>query len=227
MTLREAAMHQLVAHHRQLGINPVEIHARKAMIDDFCRECNLVPTVPPDKRSMVARIRFPKDGPKPRLEFDALELVVNPDVPEPMMILRPQSMMGDPSWLSRVHFGTRPPGAGGIEAPGGLGDAQQALASQKAAQDASGLPEWHERVPRTSADAQEDNSDVLAQLSRAGGITPTDVVMKSLDGIDGVKDIVVLRFRKNGDVEMTATMDRMAIMGALQLAMGYVMRDGG
>ena len=88
-----------------------------------------------------------------------------------------------------------------------------------------GSTPWQQKTPKGQDEAPGSEEGALAQLSKAGGITPTDCVMKAMDGIEGVKDIIVLRFRKGGDVEMSSTMDRMKVVGALQLAMGCLRQD--
>lgn len=200
---RVTTLHLLIAQQRQLGLNPRELHMAEDTYLAFVKEAKLEPIMPTDTRSILARLRQPYDGPKPHDEFDGLRIVPNAKIPGAAIILRPAQLMTDPMWLEHhIHFGE----------------------PQQPAMPPKGTP-WIEKREKQPEDPPGSDSGALELLGRAGGVSPSDVVMKSLDGIDGVKDILVLRFRNNGEVEMSSTLDRMSIMGALQMAIGFVMRN--
>jgi hypothetical protein len=213
MLNRIEVLRHLIAQQRSVGLAPVELHANRGTIDGFILEARLLPIVPPDTRSLIARIRRPEAGPGPQYEFEGLKLVCNPQIPGGAIILRPAMLMEDPGWLSHIQFKESP------EMP--QNDEQGGLQRLPA----DGSTPWQQKTPKGQDEALGSEEGALAQLSKAGGITPTDCVMKAMDGIEGVKDIIVLRFRKGGDVEMSSTMDRMKVVGALQLAMGYALRQ--
>lgn len=218
-TLRVMMLHQILANHRRQGIDPREMHANKHTLDSFAAEAKLVPVVPPDTRSPIERMMNRKEAPAPCLIFDGCTLVVNPRIMGQAILIRPAALMGDPDWLNKIQMHPHAHGPQG----------QQLI-----------MPEgeetpWMERREGTNlspeaeragaALAPDDDVDVLAELNRGGNskVTPSDVLIKSMEGMDKVEHVIVLRFYKNRDIDMASTMDRYAIQGGLHKAMAYVM----
>jgi len=212
MPSRPQIMHAIIAQQRHAGITPMEIHANKATVDEFATEANLQPVVPEDTRSPMQRLLKSKEAPSPCLVFDGCRLVVNPRIVGPALLIRPSALMGDEEWLNKIQFH---PGAKG---PQGqqliMPEGEETPWQQPAEQPIAGV----------AGSAQEEPEGTLAALTRAGGVTPTDVLMKAAEGMDRVEDVLVIRFHRGGDVDLCASMDRMKVMGALQMAMAYVAR---
>ena len=204
----------LIQQQRQIGLNPVELHANRATLDSFIDEAKLRPFVPQDTRSLLARIRRPEAGPGPQYEFEGVKLVANPKIPGQAIILRPAILMEDPDWVEHhIRFGECPAQAQNGE-QGGL----QRLP-------ADGSTPWLRKQPNAPQPQQEAAGDPVQQLQSEGGADCTSILIKAMEGMDSVQDVVVMRFHKNSDVTMCSTMDRMRVVGALQLAMGYVLRQ--
>lgn len=198
---RVATMHALIAQQRSLGLNPQEIHCNAETRRDFAHEAGLVSKPAPDPRSPMARLMGLGTPPEAILEFDGVRLVTNEEIPGAAIILRPQQLMGDPAWLSRVKFRPEQP-----KPP------------------ADGSTPWFQRSEVSEPQQESTDGPVTAEsLADGAGINPSSVLFTAFDDIEKVKDVVVLRFHKNGDVSLCATIDRMAIVGALQMAMGYVL----
>ena len=204
----------LIQQQRQIGLNPVELHANRATLDSFIDEAKLLPFVPQDTRSLIARIRRPEAGPGPQYEFEGVKLVANPKIPGQAIILRPEILMGDPEWLeNHVRFGESP-----AQAQNGEQVGLQCLPKD-------GSTPWLRKQPNAPQGQQEAAGDPVQQLQSEGGADCTSILIKAMEGLDSVQDVVVMRFHKSGDVSMCSTMDRMRVMGALQLAMAYAMRQ--
>jgi hypothetical protein len=211
---RIASLQGLIQQQRQIGLNPVELHANRATLDSFIDEAKLRPFVPQDTRSLLARIRRPEAGPGPQYEFEGVKLVANPKIPGQAIILRPAILMGDPEWLEHhIRFG---------EAPTQPQDGEQG-GLQRLPED--GSTPWLQKQPNAPQPPQEAAGDPVQQLQSEGGADCTSILIKAMEGLDSVQDVVVMRFHKNSDVTMCSTMDRMRVVGALQLAMGYVLRQ--
>jgi hypothetical protein len=211
---RIASLQGLIHRQRQIGLNPIELHANRTTLDSFIDEAKLRPFVPQDTRSLLARIRRPEAGPGPQYEFEGVKLVANPKIPGQAIILRPAILMGDPEWLEHhVRFGETPAQPQNGE-QGGL----QRLP-------ADGSTPWLRKQPNAPQGPQEAAGDPVQQLQSEGGSDCTSILIKAMEGMDSVQDVVVMRFHKNSDVTMCSTMDRMRVVGALQLAMGYVLRQ--
>lgn len=198
---RISTLHALIAQQRQMNLQPVEMHANATTVSSFVAEAGLHPILPPDTRSIVARVRFPQDAPAPRYEFDGVRIVPNPKVQGGAIILRPQQLMGQEDWLERHIRYSEPQ--------------QLAMGQQETP--------WHQREVRSPDEAVDADKGVLEQLSNAGGVSVTDVILKSMEGLDEVSDVVVLRFHRNRDVSMCSTLNHFEIVGGLQKAMNYVL----
>jgi hypothetical protein len=81
---------------------------------------------------------------------------------------------------------------------------------------------WLERgpAPPSSADDPVSLAALAASPHRA---SPGDVLIKAFEGIDHTRDLIVIRCMQNGSLEMSGTLNKMEMMGALQIAMAYVM----
>jgi hypothetical protein len=191
---------EVIRMQRSMGLEPQELHMRPETFLKFIRDAALKPTVKPDNRSVLAKMVHPRMVPEPVYKFDDVTLVANEQIPGASMILRPPQLMHDPEWLKYIVFG-RP-----VEQP---------------QLPADGSTPWHKRVEQGEAQSGGD-VDVLEALTSGNGITPSSVVMEAMKGIEKVQNIVVLRFKKTGDVDVCATFDRHALIGALHDAIMYV-----
>lgn len=212
MSHRVMILHQIISSHRQQGINPQELHANKHTLDSFATEAKLEPIVPPDTRSPLDMMFNRKPAPSPCLVFDGCKLVVNNRIVGQAILIRPAGLMNDEDWLNKIQMHPHARGPQG---------------EQLIMPEGQETP-WHEKVEpqeASAAPAPTEDVDVLAELNRGGSskLTPTDIIMKSLEGIDKVEHVVVLRFYHNRDVDICSTMDRYAIEGGLRKAMMYVM----
>ena len=213
MSHRVDVLHQIISHHRQHGINPSELHANKPTLDSFACEAKLEPVVPPDTRSPLDVMFNRKTPPAPCLVFDGCKLVVNNRIVGQAILIRPAALMHDDDWLNKIQMH---PAARGPEG------------EQLIMPEGEETP-WIEKVePQEASAAPDGEVDVLAELNRGGNskVTPTDILMKAAEGMDKVEHIVVLRFYKNGDVDMSSTLDRYGIHGGLIKALQYVQGQG-
>ncbi len=205
MSIRVNIMHTLIAQHRTMGINPQEIHANKPTVDSFAAEAELKPVVPPDKRSPIDRLLNRGEEPAPCLVFDGCKLVVNPRIAGEALLIRPAILMSDPDWLNKIQMH-----------PAARGPQGQQLIMPEGQE-----TPWMERImPREpAAPAPEGTMEALAQ---AGGITCTDVIIKAMEGMDKIEHVLVVRYYRNGDVDMSSTLDKLGIQGGLMKALNYV-----
>lgn len=215
MSIRVAVMHSLISQQRQLNLSPTEIHANKPTLDSFATEANLVPIVPLDTRSPIDRMMNRKPAPAACLLFDGCKLVVNPRILGQAILIRPAALMHDDEWLNKIQMH-----------PGARGPQGQQLIMPEGEE-----TPWMEKIEpqgNAAAPAPDAEVDVLAELNRGGNskVTPTDILMKAAEGMDKVEHVIVMRFYKNGDVDMSSSLDRYGIQGGLMKAMQYVQGQG-
>lgn len=202
MTLRERSLKSIIAQHRAAGLMPCEIHMNAATRDEFVRETGITPKSKPDTRSTLDRALGRGTPPETVLAFEDVPLVTNEALQSPMIILRPAQLQHDPDWLQHVRLVSK--------------DAQQPRMP------AEGTP-WHQPVAEAPEGAVEEGDTSPDALSRGGGVNPTTVLLKAMDGLDKIEDIVVLRFYKDRSIDLCSTMNRYGVVGGLQAAIGYVM----
>lgn len=200
MTHRHQALRNMIAQQRAAGLNPQELHLNAATRDEFVRETGIKPKAKPDTRSTLDRALGRGTPPETVLAFEDVPLVTNEEIPGAAIILRPQQLMGDPLWLRNVQFRR---------------EGQPRLP-------ADGSTPWMQPTPDNPQEGDETSPEALA---RGGGVNPTTCLFKAYENLDRVQDIVVLRFFKNGDIDMTSTFNRYGIVGGLQAALGYVMNN--
>lgn len=206
MNRKVVFMANLISQQRQLGLAPVELHMNSQTLTEFSRD---IAESVPDRRSVLARLRN-VEAPVSKIEvFEGLRVVENAALTGSQMILRPQIMLGDPDWLDNIS---------------GMSAETLQKAAGQAAQEVvrSGQAPWHQPV-NPPADAQKDSVSV-SDLADGAGINCTTVIMKALENLDPVKDVIVLRFRKDKGVEICSTMSRYGVIGAMQDALGFVAR---
>lgn len=194
MQLSVAIIGQMIEQSKQMGGNPREIHMHPSTLKLIAGA--IVPAK--DNRSPLQRMmgaQVPQD--LIAQGFYGLPIVQSDKFPVGMIALRDEKGMGRDDWFEDAmqHQGGRVP--------------------------------WLERVkqepPAESAPTPESvNLDDLS--TSPDHVTASDVLIKSFDGIDRVKDVVVLRCMRNGTMEMSCTFtDGLETMRALQLAMAYLM----
>lgn len=204
MPSRVEILRQILQQHRSVGLAPAELHMSVHTVSGFVAEANLQPIVPPDNRPLISRLRAPNSGPAPRYEFEKVPIVANPAIEGQAIIIRPAQMMQDPDWIDHIKF--------------------RSIETAQAQQQASQSTPWHQKVeegPQSSDDASLD------ALTRGAGVNCTSVLMKACEGLDSIKDVVVLRFYKNRSIDLCSTMNHFGVVGALQKALGYVMNSDG
>lgn len=208
MPSRIDILRHILREHRTLQLDPQELHMNAVTRAGFAEESGIKPQTPKDTRSLANRLWSHQSPPETILEFDGLRVVDNPKIEGGAIIIRPAHLMGDPAWLDNITF-------------------RREEASQEAQQPrmpASGTP-WHDQCAKEASEALQGEQDALIGLSDGGGVNCTTVLMKAFDGLDKVQDVVILRFMRGGDIELCSTLDKLRIIGGLQVAMGYVMRN--
>jgi hypothetical protein len=207
MPSRVDILRSIIHHHRTLGIAPSELHMNAVTRAGFAEEAGIKPQTPKDTRSLANRLWSHQAPPETVLEFDGLRVVDNPKIEGGAIIIRPAQLMGDPDWLSNVTFRRE----------------EAVQEAQQPCMPASGTP-WHGEVDVNPSEVMQD---ALKGLGDGGGITPTTVLFKAVEGLDNVKDVVVLRFFRNGDIDFASTFDRYGVIGGLQAALQYVANGNG
>lgn len=207
MPNRPDLIRHLIAQQRAAGIMPGEIHMNAETRRQFALEANLKPEMPPDHRSLLTRLRSPRDASEGVLRFEGVLLVDNEAIADSGMLLRPTQLMGDDRWLDTIQWATT--------------QAKLKAHAEQQASEADGDTSWHRREPVGEASV---SGDVLSDLAQGGGVNPTTVLCKAMDGLDKVEDVIVLRFYKGGGIDLCSSLKRYAVIGALQDALGHVAR---
>lgn len=89
--------------------------------------------------------------------------------------------------------------------------------------------EFVKREPVTQADGAADEvRPTLDDLSQGSGDRPSssDVLMKAMDGAEGLMGVVVVRVYKNGDVDLCLNTNQFETAGVLNKAMQWLMMRG-
>ena len=204
MPSRVEILRSILAQHRNMGMLPVELHANVATISSFVAEANLRPIVPPDNRSLLSRLGRAQEAPAPVYEFENCRLVPNPRIPGQAIIVRPRQLMDDPDWIDHIKF-------------------QNAQTAQERPADLTTTP-WHQKVEEGPHGVEETTPEAL---SRGGGVNPTTVLLKAMDDLDKIEDVIVLRFYRNKNVDCCSTFNHYGVVGAMQKALGYIMNSDG
>lgn len=171
----------------------------------FSLEAKLKPEMPPDRRSFLERLRTPRNASEGVLRFEGVLLVDNEAIADSGMLLRPTQLMHDPAWLDTIQWATT--------------QAKLKAQAEQQASEADGDTPWHQREPVGEASV---SGDVLGDLAQGGGVNPTTVLLRAMDGLDKIEDVVVLRFYRGGSIDLCSTMKKYAVIGALQAALGHV-----
>jgi hypothetical protein len=204
---RVAVLKEIINQQRTLGLAPCELHCNAQTLREFSAD---VTGSTPDRRSVLERLRGVEVAPTTIQFFEGLRVVENPALEGSAIILRPQVLMGDPEWLSHI-----------------VGIPKEALQAAQAKQDAQQAPTpWHQPVqkPADMQGGQHDAPVTAEALLNGGGVNCTTVIMKALENLDPVKDVIVLRFRKDRGIEICSTLAQYGVIGALQDALGHVAR---
>jgi len=204
MPSRVEILRSILAQHRNMGLMPAELHANVATVSSFVAEANLRPIVPPDNRSLLSRLGRAQEAPAPIYEFENCRLVPNPRIPGQAIIVRPRQLMDDPDWIDHIKF-------------------QNAQTAQERPIDLTATP-WHQKVEEV---AQGGDDTSLDALTRGAGVNCTSVLMKAMDDLDKIEDVVVLRFYRNKSIDLCSTLNHFGVVGALQKALGHVMNSDG
>lgn len=176
----------------------------------FAEEAGIKPQTPKDTRSLANRLWSHQGPPETVLEFDGLRVVDNPKIEGGAIIIRPAHLMGDPAWLDNITFRRE----------------EATQEPQQPRMPASGTP-WNDQCAQKASDALQGEQDTLKGLSDGGGVNPTTVLFKACEGLDNVKDVIVLRFFRNGDIDFCSTFDKYGVIGGIQAALQYVANGNG
>lgn len=207
MSTRVTILRDLIHQHRSAGILPQEIHMCEKTRKEFVQEAAIKPERVADTRSFIQRALTPKITQEVVLRFEGVLLVTNPAIGEGGMLLRPLQLMRDPNWLDTIQWAQH--------------EAKiTAAKGQESELQGSGDTPWHQRV---AIDQASPTGGIMADLTDGGGVNPTTVLLKAMDGLDKIEDVVVLRFYKGGAIDLCATMNKYGVVGALQAAIGHVM----
>jgi hypothetical protein len=217
MAKRSAFLKQLIAQQRALNLAPCELHMSATTRDDFSRE---IAQEMPDRRSLFDRIRNVPAPPYKCEIFEGLRVVENEMLQGSAIVLRPMQLMNDPWWLQRILFQDQTGQQSSPMRP------QAAQGGRPVPLPADGSTPWHQRVQEAPQTPSEDDPVTVDSLADGGGVNPTTCILKALDGLDGVEDVVVVRFHRNRDVSLCSTLDRHGVAGALQKALGYALHEG-
>jgi hypothetical protein len=215
MPTRVDFLHHLIAQQRQLGISPVELHANHSTVNSFAGEAKLLPVVPPDTRSPMERVLNRKPAPAPCLMFDGCKLVINERIAGAAILIRPLALMGDDEWLNKIMWHPHAKGPQGQQLI--MPEGEETPWHQPADQSLPGV--------KGGSALKAESDDPLQALTQAGGVTCTDVLVNAMDGLDKIEHVLVVRYYRNGDVDMASTLDRFGIEGGLNKAIQYVMRE--
>jgi hypothetical protein len=151
----------------------------------------------PDNRSVLDKMRHPKREAKRLEAFEGLRIITNETLEGSVIIVRPLQSMGDPDWLSHVHLNR------------------------------AGAPAKPESVQEAAKQREAPaEPDMLAQLTHNAGINPSTVLIKAMEDLDKVEDVIVLRFYRGGSIDLCSTYNKYAVIGALQASLGYVANNG-
>lgn len=82
-----------------------------------------------------------------------------------------------------------------------------------------------ERVP---VKADDESAPTLAQLASSRGDmpSPTDVLIKAMEGADRLQHVVVIRVHRGGDVDMCGTADQFGMRGIINKAVIWLEMKG-
>lgn len=205
---RPQIIRDLIARQRAAGQSPVEIHMNAQTRREFAAEAGIKPEPSPDYRSLLSRLTSPRNAPAVILRFDGVLLVDNEAIADSGMLLRPIQLMDDPDWLKTIKW---------AEQQGRL----TADRLRDVLDEEDGTPPWPQRAADVSV-PHPDAGITASDLAQGGGVNPTTCLFKAYEGLDKVADVVILRFYKNGDIDMTSTFNKYAVVGSLQAALNHI-----
>lgn len=112
------------------------------------------------------------------------------------------------------------PGPASTEAPA---DALGGTAAKEQA--AQAINPFAERVP---VKAEDESAPTLAQLASSRGDmpSPTDVLIKAMEGADALQHVVVIRVHRDGSVDMCGTADQFGTRGIINKAVVWLEMKG-
>lgn len=208
MSKRVEAVRQIIHSQRSAGILPQELHMHPKTRMEFAQEAEIKPERPHDSRFTLQRLMDPSGGPEPVLRFENILVVDNELMTPGGILLRPLQLMHDPNWLATIQWAA----------------AETRLTAQ-AQQDGVPQPQdgtpWHQRSP--DAVQKQDGAITPEDISAGGGVNPTTVLLKAMDDLDRIEDVIVLRFYRNKSIDICSTLNQYGVVGAMQKALGHVM----
>lgn len=82
-------------------------------------------------------------------------------------------------------------------------------------------------VQRQSETAQNGDTPTLDQLATSNGeVSPSGILIKAMDGIDHIKQVVVIRVHQNNSVDLCLNANQFEAAGILEKARVWLMMQG-
>jgi hypothetical protein len=79
-------------------------------------------------------------------------------------------------------------------------------------------------IKSNSEGGRSDEDPLMSDLHNPNGHNLTDMMIKSMEGLDAVRHAVVLRFHHSGRFEILSSMNELELRSALQMATMRVMQ---
>lgn len=192
------AIAQILNLSRAAGQTPTEIHFSKRTLDEVKAMVRLQMKNQPDTRSMLQRFRVAKPEPQnEQLILCGLPTFENPDCDDECVAIRTASAMDDPLWLLKLKEPADKP-------------QHEAIAETP----------WFERG---KVEEESDKITSTSLISASNKPSASDVLMASFENADKLSDVIVVRIHKSGDIDMSASMPKIAAAGYLQRILSKTM----
>lgn len=200
------AISQVVHLCRMQGGHPTEVHLNKKTLDEIKKFVRTQSKPIPDTRSVIAKLRNePIPGaPPPGVYYVAgLPAFENDEVAIDVVAIRTLETMNDPNWLRKI---------------------QENAAKAAEAQGITDTP-WF-KPAEDQVTTEDEAIGVNSLMQTDGRPTPTDVLMKSIEEVDTMAEVIVLKVsKKGGDVYMSSTLPKLAAQGYLHKTLMKLIGD--
>ena len=111
--------------------------------------------------------------------------------------------------------------------PQGIQAMQNLQAMQQGQPSGPGAPTNPFAQPMRIEEAPEAEKPLMQDLAESSGkLTPTDVLIKGMEGLDRVKHVAVLRIYQNGDIDASTNLEPLELTGAIQKFQIWAMQQG-
>ena len=185
---------------RRLGMTPMELHVNPADFQHFAdTEKQAIKRLSPWNRFRLYIIETVlKRLPTPEevlrgVIVCGLPVVKNDLVPPGGMAIRMEHQKDDPNWLSQVMEPAEPE------------------------------PPVEAAVAPAPASCELGDLQLTTLRRQDGSPTPTALLVKSMEGIDDIDNVIVIRVGKRGKIDMASTMPRVYAFGVLHATITNLM----